>query len=131
MEGCFGSHLWWRFFAKIVNVYWLLTIFTKELYHRGLPRSQIRRCLQMLFVIFNSWKVPWNWIAFYWNFFVMSSGLMRGDNEVLANEAYFSFLLFLWNSNAAVWKLQAGSYFLIFTYDIRNICSITWKRTII
>ena len=30
---------------------------------------------QNQFVIFNPWKVPWNWIAFYQNSFVTSPGL--------------------------------------------------------
>ena len=41
-------------------------------------------------VILNPWNVPWNWIAFYWNSFDMSSGLMRGGTGGLANEAYLS-----------------------------------------
>ena len=28
------------------------------------------------FVIFNPWKIMWNWIAFYWNFFVIWLGLI-------------------------------------------------------
>ena len=61
----------------------------------------------------------------------MSPGLIRGDTGGLANEAYFSILLFLWNIDVVVWKLQAEWYFLLFTYDIRNICSIKRNRTII
>ena len=42
------------------------------------------------FVIFNPWKDPWNWIAFYQNSFVISSGLLyhliRRDSGRLANE---------------------------------------------
>ena len=29
-------------------------------------------------------------MAFYWNYFVMSPGLMRGDSGSLVNEAYLS-----------------------------------------
>ena len=46
------------------------------------------------FIIFNPWKVPWNWIAFYQNSFVMSPGslyhLIRRDSGRLANEALTS-----------------------------------------
>ena len=42
------------------------------------------------FLILHPWKVPWNWIAFYWNSFVISLGLMRGETGRLANEVYFS-----------------------------------------
>ena len=46
------------------------------------------------FVIFNPWKVSWNWIAFYQNSFVLSSGLLyhliRRDTGRLANETFTS-----------------------------------------
>ena len=46
------------------------------------------------FVIFNPWKVPWKWIAFYQNSFVISHGslyhLIRGDSGRLASEAFTS-----------------------------------------
>ena len=46
------------------------------------------------FVIFNPWKVPWNWMAFYQNSFVISPGslyhLIRRDSGQLANEAFTS-----------------------------------------
>ena len=46
------------------------------------------------FVIFNPWKVLWNWIAFSQNSFVISSGmlyhLIRPDGGRLANEAFTS-----------------------------------------
>ena len=46
------------------------------------------------FVIFNPWKVPWNRIAFYQNYFVMSPGLLyhliRCDAGSLANEVFTS-----------------------------------------
>ena len=47
------------------------------------------------FVIFNPWKGPWNWIAFYQNSFVISLELLyhlnRRDHGRLSNEA------FMWN----------------------------------
>ena len=46
------------------------------------------------FVIFNPWKLPWNWIAFYQNSFAISPGLLyhliRGDYGRLVNEAFTS-----------------------------------------
>ena len=46
------------------------------------------------FVIFNPWKTPWNWIAFYQNCFVISPGplyhLIRRDSGRLSNEAFTS-----------------------------------------
>ena len=46
------------------------------------------------FVIFSPWKVPWNWIAFYQNSFVISPGLLyhliRRDSGRLANEVFMS-----------------------------------------
>ena len=46
------------------------------------------------FVIFNPWKLPWNWIAFYQNSFVISPGslyhLIRRDYGRLANEPFTS-----------------------------------------
>ena len=41
-------------------------------------------------VIFNPWKVPWIWIAFYRNSFIMLPGFMRDETGRLANKAYFS-----------------------------------------
>ena len=49
------------------------------------------------FVIFKPWKVPWNWIAFYQDFFVISHGLLyhliRGNTRRLPNEAFTSNLI--------------------------------------
>ena len=42
------------------------------------------------FVMFNPWKVPWNWTTFYWNSSFMSPGLIRDKTEGLANETCFS-----------------------------------------
>ena len=42
------------------------------------------------FVIFNLWKVPWNWTTFYWNSSFTSPGLIRDKTEGLANETCFS-----------------------------------------
>ena len=46
------------------------------------------------FVIFNPGKVPWNWIAFYQNSFVISPGLLyhliRRDTGRLANKTFKS-----------------------------------------
>ena len=43
-------------------------------------------------LIFNPWKVPWNWIAFSQNYFVISPGLLyhliRRDTGQLANEVF-------------------------------------------
>ena len=48
----------------------------------------------MQFVIFNPWKVKWNWIAFYQNSFVLLPGLLyyliRRHTGRLANEAFTS-----------------------------------------
>ena len=33
------------------------------------------------FVIFNPWKVPWNWTTFYWNSSFTSPGLIRDKTE--------------------------------------------------
>ena len=46
------------------------------------------------FVTLNSWKIPWNWIAFSQNSFVISPGLLyhliRRDTGRLANETFTS-----------------------------------------
>ena len=46
------------------------------------------------FVIFNPWKVPWNWIAFYQNSFVIAPGLLYHlialNTWRLANETFTS-----------------------------------------
>ena len=39
-------------------------------------RIVVNKFLKIQFVIFNPWKVPWNWIAFYQNYFVISPGLL-------------------------------------------------------
>ena len=48
----------------------------------------------LLFVIFNSWNLPWNWIAFYQNSFVISPGLLyhliRCNYGRLAHKAFTS-----------------------------------------
>ena len=41
--------------------------------NRGNKRDKLW-CFIVQFVIFNPWKVPWNWIAFYQNSFVISPG---------------------------------------------------------
>ena len=50
--------------------------------------------LSSQFLIFNPWKYPWNWIAFYQNSFVISPGLLchliRRDSGRLANGAFTS-----------------------------------------
>ena len=50
--------------------------------------------IYLQFVIFNPWKIPWNWIAFYQNSFVLSPGslyhLIRRDSGRLSNEAFTS-----------------------------------------
>ena len=57
-------------------------------------RNAKTRCEYIQFVIFNPWKLTWNWIAFYQNSFVISPGLLyhliRRDNGRLANEAVTS-----------------------------------------
>ena len=55
----------------------------------GFRRSRFANVLNQ-FLILHPWKIPWNWIAFYWNSFVISLGLMRGETGGLANEVYFS-----------------------------------------
>ena len=53
------------------------------------------------------WKVPRNWIAFYWNSFVKSPCLMKGDSGGLVNETCLrQILFFLWNNSLTVQKLQ-------------------------
>ena len=56
--------------------------------------------LSIQFVIFNPWKVPWNWIAFYQNSFVISPGLLyhliRRNTGRLANEAITSNPIVSW-----------------------------------
>ena len=50
--------------------------------------------LSSQFLIFNPWKYPWNWIAFYQNSFVISPGLLchliRRDSGRLPNRAFTS-----------------------------------------
>ena len=52
------------------------------------------KCSTVQFVIFNPWTVPWNWIAFSQNSFVISPGLLhdliRRENKLLAKEAFIS-----------------------------------------
>ena len=55
-----------------------------------------RKCTryQIQFVIFNPWKVQWNWIAFSQNSFVILPGLLyhliRRDSGRLVNETFES-----------------------------------------
>ena len=53
-----------------------------------------KRVVYFQFLIFNPWKVPWNWIAFSQNSFFTSPGLlwhlMRRDSVRLAHEAFTS-----------------------------------------
>ena len=64
---------------KIVSLSWYLTC-------RLIPTCRFQ------FVIVSPRKVPWNWIAFYQNPFVLSPGqlyhLIRRDTGRLANEAF-------------------------------------------
>ena len=41
-----------------------------------ISRIVVNKFLKIQFVILNPWKVPWNWIAFYQNYFVISPGLL-------------------------------------------------------
>ena len=65
-------------------------------YCRCWIRLSILKCrvITLQFVIFNPWKVPWKWIAFYQNSFVLSPGLLyhliRRDTGRLANETFTS-----------------------------------------
>ena len=56
--------------------------------------SKINLYYRSQFVIFNPWKVPCNWIAFYQNSFVIWPGflyhLIRRDSGRLSNEAFTS-----------------------------------------
>ena len=63
----------------------------------GYKLSFVKRYFAKLlgqFIIFDPWKVPWNWKAFSWNSFVISPSffyhLIRRDNGLLANEAFSS-----------------------------------------
>ena len=49
------KHLWWSLFAKTVNSFYPLTIFSKKLHHRRLAGSFDR-----VSVIYEWWKVVWN-----------------------------------------------------------------------
>ena len=68
---------WWR----LARHFWY---FLASFYTSGTPHQ---------FVIFNPWKVPWNWIAFYQNSFVISPVLLyhlvRRDTGRLENEAFY------------------------------------------
>ena len=68
-------------YQPILTIIWLFQIIKK-----------VRWVIQ--FVIFNPWKLPWNWISFYQNSFVASPGLLyhliRRDYGRLANEAFTS-----------------------------------------
>ena len=63
-------------------------------------------------VIFSPWKVPWDWIVFSQNSFVISPGslyhLIKRDTGRLANEAFTS------NPIVSSKKLQTVSLFLCF-----------------
>ena len=57
------------------------------------------KCAKLLkFIIFNPWNVPWNWIALYWNCFVMPPGLMRSTLEALQTRPICQNLLILQGS---------------------------------
>ena len=62
------------------------------------------------FVIFNSWKLPWNWIAFYQNPFIISPGCyitwLNAIMDDLQTRPLRQILLFLWNNSLTFWKLQ-------------------------
>ena len=59
-----------------------------------------------LFVIFNPWKVPWNWIAFYQNSFVISPGCyiswLDATLDELQTRPLRQILLSLWNNSLTV-----------------------------
>ena len=59
-----------------------------------------------LFVIFNPWKVPWNWIAFYQNSFVISPGCyiswLDATLDELQTRSLRQILLSLWNNSLTV-----------------------------
>ena len=41
------------------------------------------------FLVLNPWKVPWNWIALYWNYFFTNKlGLVREETGCIANKVY-------------------------------------------
>ena len=69
------------------------TAFTfRTLIHSNTTLIHFVHCIQ--FVIFSSWKVPWNWIAFYQTSFVISPGLLyhliRRNTGRLTNKAFTS-----------------------------------------
>ena len=99
-DGCF----WWKlYFGNSPK--WLLL--NKFIVFRNIFRSIVVPWLHIFyisycdmwlqFVIFNPWKLPWNWIAYYRNSFVISPGLLyhliRRDYGGLANEAFTSNLI--------------------------------------
>ena len=63
-------------------------------------------CLRIQFVIFNPWKLPWNWIAFYQNSFVISPDLfitwLDATMDDLQTRPLRQILLFLWNNSLTV-----------------------------
>ena len=66
--------------------------------------------LLIQFVIFNPWKVTWNWIAFYQNSFVISPGChissLGPTVDDLQTRPLHQILLVLRNNSLTFWKLQ-------------------------
>ena len=75
-------------------------------------RFEIRLFALLLtqFVIYNPWKVPWNWIVFYQNSFVISPGCyiswLDATLDNLQTRYLRQILLLLRNISLTVWKLQ-------------------------
>ena len=88
--------------------FWVIGIILSLFIRRDLGKSQF-----VQFVIFNPWKVLWNWIAFYQNSFVTSPGLLitllDATLDDLQTSSLRQILLFLGNNNLAAWVL-ATSY---------------------
>ena len=87
---------------ELIEIYWLfdatnldmltITLFNNTLFF--ISNAFFQLSLSIQFEIFNPWKVPWNWIAFCQNYFVLSHSLLyhliRSDTGRLANEAFTS-----------------------------------------
>ena len=91
-------------------------------------RLNFRICLPLYqFVIFNPWKVRWNWITFSQNSFVISPGLyyitwLDFTLDDLQTRPSRQILLFLRNNSLAVWKLQTDIFKQPPNLNLESIC---------
>ena len=89
---------------QILNMFCILKLFKTLIMIYFLENFYLFPIIQ--FVIFNPWKVPWNWIAFYQNSFVISPGSLYhwldATLDDLQTRPFHRILLFLRKNSLSV-----------------------------